>query len=63
MSNRLDKELTIRFNLPSRAKARELIESNYVLCNGKTINKSHFLVNDQDVLEIKENKVLKTQGG
>ena len=65
MSNRLDKELTIRFNLPSRAKAQELIESGYVLCNGKKINKSHFVVTDQDVLEINDNKILKyvSRGG
>ncbi len=62
---RIDKEMVIRNMVPSRTKAQELIKDNFVLCNGKIIDKANFLVNDDDVIEILENDKLKyvSRGG
>ena len=62
---RIDKELVIRGLVPSRTKAQELIKEKLVLCNGKVIEKSNYIVNDNDIIEIKENDKLKyvSRGG
>ena len=65
MNNRIDKELVIRNIVNSRTKAQELIESGFVCCNGKLVNKPSFLVNLNDQLSILENNKLKyvSRGG
>jgi 23S rRNA (cytidine1920-2'-O)/16S rRNA (cytidine1409-2'-O)-methyltransferase len=56
---RLDKELVIRNFAPTRTKAQELIKNNFVLINGKIINKTGHELNDKDIIEIKTNDILK----
>ena len=65
MKNRIDKELVNRNLVPSRTKAQELIEANVVKCNGKIINKSNYLVSEEDELTILENDKLRyvSRGG
>lgn len=65
MANRIDKELFVRGMVKSRAKAQEIVELGFVSCNGKVVNKSNFLVEESDKLEIKENNALKyvSRGG
>ena len=62
---RLDKELVERSLVPSRTKAQELIKEKLVLVNGKVIDKSNYMVNELDSIEIKENDKLKyvSRGG
>lgn len=62
---RIDKEMVIRNLVPSRTKAQELIKDNLVLCNGKVINKPNYDVDEEDVIDIKENDKLKyvSRGG
>ena len=55
MKNRIDKELVNRNLVPSRSKAQELIESNFVKCNDKIINKCNYMVLEEDNLSIIEN--------
>ena len=54
---RLDKELVIRNFAPTRTKAQELIKNNFVLINGKIINKTGHELNDKDIIEIKTNDI------
>ena len=65
MKNRIDKELVNRSLVPSRAKAQELIRSNFVKCNGKIIDKCNYIVDQDDILLILENDKLKyvSRGG
>ena len=65
MKNRIDKELVNRNLVPSRSKAQELIESNFVKCNDKIINKCNYMVSEEDNLSIIENDKLKyvSRGG
>ena len=65
MKNRIDKELVNRNLVPSRSKAQELIESNFVKCNDKIINKCNYMVLEEDNLSIIENDKLKyvSRGG
>ena len=65
MGNRIDKELLERSLVPSRSKAKELIEASLVKCNDKIVNKCSYIVNDQDVITILENDKLKyvSRGG
>ena len=65
MKNRIDKELVIRALVPSRSKAQELIESGFIKCNNKVINKCNYMVSDTDELTIIENDKLKyvSRGG
>ena len=62
---RIDKEMVSRNLVPSRTKAQELIKSKLVLCNGKTIDKTSYLVNENDIIDIKSNDKLKyvSRGG
>ncbi len=62
---RLDKELVIRGLAPTRAKSQELIKNNKVKINGKLENKTSFMVNDEDNIEILPNDTLKyvSRGG
>ena len=65
MENRLDKELVKRGLAPSRSKAQELINSNYVLCDHKMISKCNYIVNENTIINIKDNDVFKyvSRGG
>ena len=57
--------MTLRNLVPSRTKAQELISSNLVLCNGKIISKSNYIVSENDKIEIVSNDKLKyvSRGG
>ena len=59
MKNRIDKEMSERLLAPSRSKAQELINLGVVFCNDKKIDKANFLVNKEDKIIIKDNKLLK----
>lgn len=59
MTMRIDKEMVSRNLVPSRTKAQELIKSKLVLCNGKIIDKTSYLVNENDIIDIKLNDKLK----
>ena len=65
MQNRIDKEMYERLLVPSRSKAQELINLGVVFCNDKKIDKANFLVNKEDKIIIKDNKLLKyvSRGG
>ena len=65
MTMRIDKEMVSRNLVPSRTKAQELIKSKLVLCNGKIIDKTSYLVNENDIIDIKSNDKLKyvSRGG
>lgn len=65
MTIRIDKEMVIRKLVPSRTKAQELIKSKLVLCNGKIIDKTNYLVTENDKIIISENNKLKyvSRGG
>ena len=65
MKNRIDKEMYERLLVPSRSKAQELINLGVVFCNDKKIDKANFLVNKEDKIIIKDNKLLKyvSRGG
>ena len=65
MTMRIDKEMVSRNLVPSRTKAQELIKSKLVLCNGKTIDKTSYSVNENDIIDIKLNDKLKyvSRGG
>ena len=65
MKNRIDKEMSERLLAPSRSKAQELINLGVVFCNDKKIDKANFLVNKEDKIIIKDNKLLKyvSRGG
>lgn len=65
MTMRIDKEMVSRNLVPSRTKAQELIKSKFVLCNGKIIDKTSYLVNENDIIDIKSNDKLKyvSRGG
>lgn len=52
MKTRIDKEVLIRGLVPSRSKAKELIEMGCVKCNNEIIKKCNYLVDDNDKLEI-----------
>ena len=62
---RLDKELVLRNLAPTRTKAQELINNNYVKVNGKLINKLSFDIHENDNIEILKNDTLKyvSRGG
>ena len=62
---RLDKELVNRGLAPTRSKAQELINNNYVLINSHIVNKCAYIVNDTDNIEIVKNDTLKyvSRGG
>ena len=63
--NRLDKEMVERKIVPTRAKAQELIEAQCVAVNGKIQTKSSFNIKQDDMIELKENNILKyvSRGG
>ncbi|MDO5569021.1 MAG: TlyA family RNA methyltransferase, partial [bacterium] len=65
MKNRIDKEIVARGFVPSRSKAQELINSDFIKCNGKVINKCNYLVDNSDCIEIITNDRLKyvSRGG
>lgn len=65
MANRIDKELVIRKLIDSRSKAQEIIKNKCVFCNNKLIDKTSFIVEDNDDIKIKENNVLRyvSRGG
>ena len=65
MKNRIDKEMSERLLVPSRSKAQELINLGVVFCNDKKIDKANVLVNKEDKIIIKDNKLLKyvSRGG
>lgn len=50
--NRLDKELVDRNLAPTRSKAQELIKSNNIKVNGKTITKASINISSTDIIEI-----------
>jgi len=63
--SRLDKFLVEKKFVETRTKAQELIAGGFVLVNGKEQTKSSFLVKEADLINIKENDVLKyvSRGG
>lgn len=65
MKNRLDKEMVSRGLVPSRSKAKELIDSSLVLVNGKTVSKCGFIVTEESLITILDNNKLKyvSRGG
>lgn len=52
MKSRLDKELLKRGLISSRSKAQELIKTGCVKCNNILVNKSNYMVDDNDLLEV-----------
>ena len=64
-SIRLDNYLVLKGFTPSRSKASELIHNGKVKVNNKVILKPSFNVNEEDNIEVLENKVLKyvSRGG
>ena len=63
--NRLDKEMVERKIVPTRTKAQELIDAQCVAVNGKIQTKSSLNVKRDDVIELKDNNILKyvSRGG
>ena len=59
MKERLDKYIVNIGLIATRTRAKELIESNYVMVNKKVVNKCSYLVNDSDEITIIDNKYLK----
>ena len=59
MKERLDKYIVNIGLITTRTRAKELIESNYVMVNKKVVNKCSYLVNDIDEITIIYNKYLK----
>ena len=51
---RLDQYLTQNFNIQSRNKASEIIKSNKVKIDGKTVSKPSYLVDDTSSIELLE---------
>ena len=62
---RLDKEMVSRGIVLTRTKAQELISNNFVLVNGKIINKPGTKIQDVDKIIVEENSILKyvSRGG
>ena len=63
--NRLDKDMVERKIVPTRTKAQELIDAQCVAVNGKIQTKSSLNVKRDDVIELKDNNILKyvSRGG
>lgn len=63
--NRLDKEMVERKIVATRTKAQELIEAQCVAVNGRIQTKSSLNIKQDDVIELKENNILKyvSRGG
>ncbi|WP_025209414.1 23S rRNA (cytidine-2'-O)-methyltransferase TlyA [Hippea sp. KM1] len=60
---RLDIYLVNKGVLPTRSKAKQIIESGGVCVNSKTITKPAFDVSDEDVIEVKDTLKYVSRGG
>lgn len=62
---RLDKYLVNKMFAPTRTKSQELIKNSCCFVNGKMINKCNYLVSEEDVIEVKDETILKyvSRGG
>ena len=54
LERRLDNVVFRMGFVPSRAKARQIVKHSHILVNGKKVNIPSFMVNLDDVIEIKE---------
>lgn len=59
---RFDKFIQQKFNLKSRTYAENLIKTGCVLLNGEIVSKTSVDVNDNDIVEIKDDKQFASQG-
>lgn len=59
---RLDQYISQKFN-HTRTKAKQLIESGYILVNGNKVDKPSFDVNDEDLIEIVQEFQFASLGG
>lgn len=62
---RLDKFLVNNNLAPTRAKSQELIKNSCCFVNGRIITKCNYMVNNNDSIEIQDDKILKyvSRGG
>lgn len=62
---RLDKYLVDKTFAPTRTKSQELIKNSCCFVNGKIVNKCNYLVKDDDLIEVKDESILKyvSRGG
>ena len=56
---RLDQYLTLHMDIESRTKAQDLIQSQNVLVNSKLASKPSLDVNENDIVEIVNQEILK----